>query len=140
MIKPYYMCYNKVMTGYIDNIQDQTLNNDNFRKVLYTGPKSQLVVMSLKPGEDIGMEVHEDVDQFFRIEQGTAKVIIDDSEEVVHDDYAVVVPAGSKHNVINIGDVDLKLYTIYTPPEHKDGTVHKTKEEAMADEHDHYEG
>ena len=128
------------MTGYIDNIQDQTLNNDNFRKVLYTGPNSQLVVMSLKPGEDIGMEVHEDVDQFFRIEQGTAKVIIDDREEVVHDDYAVVVPAGSKHNVINIGDVDLKLYTIYTPPEHKDGTVHKTKEEAMADEHDHYEG
>ncbi len=127
------------MTGYIDNIQDQTLSNDNFRKVLYTGPKSQLVVMSLKPGEDIGMEVHENVDQFFRIEQGTAKVIIDDREEVVHDDYAVVVPAGSKHNVINIGDIDLKLYTIYTPPEHKDGTVHKTKEEAMADEHDHYD-
>ncbi len=127
------------MTGYIDNIQQQTLNNNNFRKILFTGPKSQLVVMSLKPGEDIGEEVHPNIDQFFRIEQGTAKVIIDDREEVVHDDYAIVVPAGSKHNVINIGDVELKLYTIYTPPEHKDGTVQKTKEDAMADEHDHYE-
>jgi len=125
------------MAGYVDNIEKQTLENSNFRKVLFTGPKSQLVVMSLKPGEDIGEEVHSDVDQFLRIEKGKGKVVLDGEETNVEDDWAIVVPAGTKHNLINTSKEELKLYTIYTPPEHKDGTIHKTKKEAMADEHDH---
>ncbi|MBU0572477.1 cupin domain-containing protein [Patescibacteria group bacterium] len=126
------------MAGYITDIEKETKENTNFRKVLFTGPHSQLVVMSLKPGEDIGEEIHSDVDQFIRIEEGEAKVVLDGEETEIKDDWATVIPAGAKHNIINTSqEKELKLYTIYTPAEHKDGTIHKTKEEAMADEHDH---
>ncbi|HRY22586.1 MAG TPA: cupin domain-containing protein [Candidatus Dojkabacteria bacterium] len=118
------------MMGYIDNIEEKTLDNIYFRHVLFTGKNMQLVVMALKPGEDIGEEVHEHVDQFFRIEQGEAKVIIDDQEDVLKEDMVAIVPAGSKHNVINTSNVDLKLYTIYAPPNHPDGTINKDKAEA----------
>ena len=123
---------------YLDNIETETLGNDNFRKVLYTGKHMQLVVMSLKPGEDIGEEVHETVDQFFRVEQGEAKVVIDGEENILKEDMVTIVPAGSLHNVINISDVDLKLYTIYAPPNHPDGTVHKDKAEAEEYEKEHH--
>ena len=122
------------MKGYIDNIEKLTLENENFRKVLYTGKYSQLVLMSLKPNEDIGLEVHPDVDQFFIIEKGQGKVIIDGVEHEVSDGIAVIVPAGSEHNVINTSTESLKLYTIYSPANHKDGTIHETKEIAMASE------
>lgn len=124
--------------GYIDDIEEKTLNNDNFREVLYTGKHMQLVVMSLKPGEDIGEEVHDSVDQFFRVEQGEAKVLIDGKEDILKEDMIVIVPAGSLHNVINNSDIDLKLYTIYAPPNHPDGTVHKDKEEADKYEEEHH--
>ena len=130
---------NKSKYGYMDNIEQATLDNNNFRQVLFTG-KLQLVLMTLQPGEDIGWEIHDDHDQFFRFEAGHGKVYINDEVFEVHDGDAVVVPAGAKHNVENIGDTPLKLYTIYAPPEHKPGTVHKTKAEAMADEEDHFEG
>lgn len=123
------------MKGFKDNIEDLTEENNNFRKVLYTGLHSQLVVMSLKPGEEIGMEVHKESDQFFRFEDGIGKVVIDDNEYEVEDDDAVVVPAGAQHNVVNTSrDEDLKFYTIYSPPHHKDGIVKNTKEEAEANE------
>jgi mannose-6-phosphate isomerase-like protein (cupin superfamily) len=127
------------MTGFVGPIEQLTLANDNFRKVLFTGPFSQLVVMCLQPDEDIGNEVHDDVDQFFRIEQGEAKFLLNNEEEhIVHDGDAVVVPAGTWHNVINNSSTEqMKLYTVYTPPEHPDGTVHKTKAEAEAAEHHH---
>lgn len=121
------------MKGYKNNIEGLTLENDNFRKVLYSGPHSQLVLMSLKPNEEIGMEVHESNDQFFRFEKGEGKVIIDGNEYDVGDGDAVVVPAGAEHNVINSSDsADLKLYTIYSPAHHKDGIVRATKAEAEA--------
>jgi len=117
--------------GYIDNIEDRTLENSNFRKVLFTGGHMQLVVMSLKPLEDIGMEVHDSVDQFFRVEEGLAKFFIDGEEIEAGQENVVIVPAGSAHNVVNaLPDADLKLYTVYAPPNHPDGTVHATKEEA----------
>jgi mannose-6-phosphate isomerase-like protein (cupin superfamily) len=122
---------------YVKNLENDTIENDNFRKVLNTTPKSQLVVMSLLPHEDIGEEVH-DVDQFIRIEQGKGKAVLDGEEFDIENDFAVVVPAGAKHNIINTGDEDMKLYTVYTPPEHKDGTIHKTKADAMADEEDEF--
>ena len=123
------------MKGYKDDIEKLTLANDNFRQVLYSGPHSQLVLMSLKPNEEIGMEVHEDNDQFFRFEKGNGKVIIDGNEYVVADGDAVVVPAGAEHNVINLSNEgDLKLYTIYSPAHHKDGIVRRTKAEAEANE------
>ncbi len=127
------------MTGYVGPIEKETLENDYFRKVLFTGPFSQLVVMCLQPGEEIGNEMHSDVDQFFRIEQGEAKFVLNNAEEhIVHDGDAVVVPAGTWHNVINNSDTEaMKLYTVYTPPEHPDGTIHKTKAEADAAEHHH---
>jgi len=124
------------MAGYIKNIEEETLANDNFRKVLFTAPNSQLVVMCVKPTENIGKEVHT-VDQFIRIEQGEGKAILNGEESELHPDYAVVIPAGTEHNIINTGNSDLKLYTIYSPPEHPDGTIHKTKADAMADESDH---
>tara|TARA_B100000378_G_C18008274_1_gene399698 strand:- start:71 stop:460 length:390 start_codon:yes stop_codon:yes gene_type:complete len=124
------------MTGYIANIEQETLENDNFRKVLFTGNYSQLVVMSVKPGEEIGSEVH-GLDQFIRIEQGHAKVVLDGEESEVSDDWAVIIPAGTKHNVINTGTEDLKLYSLYSPPEHKDGTIHKTKAD---EEEEHFDG
>lgn len=124
--------------GYIDNIEDKTKENSNFRTVLYTGSHMQLVVMSLKPGEDIGEEVHNTVDQFFRFEEGEGKVIIDGEESIVGEDMVVIVPAGSLHNIINTSETeDLKLYTIYAPANHPEGTVHVTREEAMAAEEDH---
>ncbi len=125
--------------GYTDNIEDRTLENSNFRKVLYTGKFMQLVVMSLKPGEDIGEEVHDTVDQFFRIEEGQAKVVMNGEETILTDDMVAIVPAGTLHNVINMSETeDLKLYTIYAPANHPEGTIHVTKEEAMAaEEHEH---
>lgn len=122
------------MKGFNANIEAETLANENFRKVLYTGKHSQLVLMSLLPGEEIGMETHTDNDQFFRFEQGTGKVVIDDNEYEVTDGSAIVVPAGAEHNVINVSDSDkLKLYTIYSPAHHQDGVVRLTKADAMAD-------
>lgn len=119
------------MKGYYGEIEKLTLENSNFRQVLFTGKKTQLVLMSLKPGEEIGEEVHAQIDQFFRFEAGEAKVIIDKQEYKVKDGDAVIVPAGSKHNVVNLSSSqDLKLYTLYSPPNHPDGTVHKTKAEA----------
>lgn len=121
--------------GYKDNIETLTKENTNFRKVLYTGEQSQLVLMSLLPGEDIGSEVHPDNDQFFRFEAGTGKVIINDTEYEVEDGSAVVVPKGATHNVINTStDTALKLYTIYSPAHHKDGIVRETKLEASSNE------
>jgi mannose-6-phosphate isomerase-like protein (cupin superfamily) len=123
------------MKGFKNNIEMLTVENSAFRQVLYTGPHSQLVLMSLKPNEDIGMEVHEENDQFFRFEKGQGKVIIDGNEYEVKDGDAVVVPAGAEHNVINSQDSEeLKLYTIYSPAHHKDGIMRATKEEAEANE------
>jgi len=123
------------MRGFKENIEKLTLENGNFRKVIYTGPHSQLVLMSLKSNEEIGMEVHPDNDQFFRFEAGKGKVIIDGNEYEVADGDAVVIPAGAEHNVINLSDAEpLKMYTIYSPAHHRDGIVHSTKEEAMADD------
>jgi len=123
------------MKGYTTNIEKDTLENENYRKVLYTSKHSQLVLMSLKPGEEIGMEVHSDNDQFFRIEKGQGKCIIDGNEYDLEDGVAIVVPAGSQHNVINVSDSEeLKLYTIYSPAHHKDGIVRTTKAEAEANE------
>jgi mannose-6-phosphate isomerase-like protein (cupin superfamily) len=122
------------MHGFNGNIEQETLANNNFRKVLYTGKNSQLVLMSLKPKEEIGMEVHQDNDQFFRFEQGNGKCVIDGNEYQVSDGSAIIVPAGAKHNVINTSkDTELKMYTIYSPPHHRDGVVHKTKAEAETD-------
>lgn len=128
------------MPGYSINIEEATLDNDLFRKVLFTGSRSQLVLMTLQPGEDIGMEVHPDNDQFFRFESGQGKVIIDGKEHLVEDGSAVIVVAGSEHNVINTSNTEpLKLYTIYSPAHHPDGTVHETKAIAMeAEEHEHH--
>ena len=127
------------MKGFIGDIEKLTLENSFFRQVIYTGSHAQLVLMSLKPGEEIGLEVHNNVDQFFRFEKGNGKVIIDEEEFQVSDGVAVIVPAGSEHNVINTSDEDdLKLYTIYSPPNHPDKTIHKTKAEAdAAESHDH---
>lgn len=123
------------MKGFFTNIEKETLENENFRKVLYTSKHSQLVLMSLRPNEEIGMEVHPDNDQFFRFEKGEGKVIIDDNEYLVSDGSAIVVPAGAHHNVINTSSTEpLKLYTIYSPAHHKDGIVRATKEEAEANE------
>lgn len=123
--------------GFKANIEDLSQENTNFRKVLYTGAHSQLVLMSLLPGEDIGMEVHKENDQFFRFEEGSGKVVIDGTEYEVEDDDAVVVPAGSEHNVINTSESEsLKFYTIYSPAHHKDQIVRATKEEAMVNEAD----
>jgi mannose-6-phosphate isomerase-like protein (cupin superfamily) len=123
------------MKGFSSNIETLTLENDNFRKVLYTGKHSQLVLMCLAPKEDIGMEVHTDNDQFFRFEKGLGKCIIDGNEYEVKDGSAIVVPAGAQHNIINVSATDsLKLYTIYSPAHHKDGIVRTTKKEAEANE------
>ena len=125
------------MTGYVSSIEKATLKNSYFRQVLFTGKHAQLVVMCLQPNEEIGNEVHPTTDQFFRIEEGDAKFVLNGKEEhSVHDGDAVVVPAGTYHNVINTSSAKpLKLYTIYSPPQHPDGTVHKTKSEAQAAEH-----
>jgi len=124
------------MTGYVGSIEKTTEQNDYFRRVIFTGKHAQLVVMCLQGGEEIGKEVHDTVDQFFRIEEGSAKFVFDDKEEhLVREGDAVVVPAGTHHNVINASETKpLKLYTIYSPPNHPDGTIHKTKAEADAAE------
>jgi mannose-6-phosphate isomerase-like protein (cupin superfamily) len=128
------------MKGYVTSIEKETRNNSNFRRVLYTGHYSQLVLMSLKPGEEIGAETHDDVDQFFRFEQGVGKVIIDKAEHNVRDGDGVIVPAGALHNVVNASKtMDLRLYTIYSPPEHQDKIVRKTKAEAIKKE-EHFDG
>jgi len=121
------------MKGYVNNIEKLTLENENFRKVLYTAPHSQLVLMSIAPNEDIGEEVHH-LDQFLRIEKGTGKAVLNDIEYLLEDGSAVVVPAGVKHNIINTSDSEpLKLYSIYSPAEHRDGVIHATKQDALAD-------
>lgn len=127
------------MKGFIDDIEARTESNPDFRRVVYTGPHLQLVLMSLNPGEDIGEEVHHDVDQFFRVESGTGEVHIDGRATKVVSDVAILVPAGARHNLVNTGTRPLKVYTLYAPPEHADGTVHHTKAEAMA-AHEHFEG
>jgi mannose-6-phosphate isomerase-like protein (cupin superfamily) len=116
-----------------------TVANEDFRRVLYTGEHLQLVLMTLQPGEEIGAETHEDRDQFFRIEEGSGEIHIDGKANRVEDDFAVIVPAGALHNVVNTGDRPLRLYTIYGPPEHVDGTVHRTKADADA-AHEHFDG
>ena len=129
------------MKGYCENIEQVTVANEDFRQVLYTGKYLQLVLMTLKPGEEIGEEVHEDRDQFFRIEEGQGTVYIDGAPNAVEDDFAVIVPAGARHNVVNSGNAPLRLYTLYGPPEHKDKVVHKTKEQADRDhENDEWNG
>lgn len=126
------------MIGFIDNIEEKTLTNTFFRQVIYTGQYAQLVLMCLQPNEDIGIEIHETVDQFFRIEAGEGKVILSGEEHPVKDGSAIIVPAGTQHNLINTSSTSqLKLYTIYSPPHHKDGVIHKTKAEALADTTDH---
>ena len=128
------------LKGYVVVIEKETKKNTDFRHVLYTGKHSQLVLMSIKPSEEIGEETHDDVDQFFRFEEGEGKVIIDGAEHRVKDGNGVIVPAGARHNVINTSKlVNLKLYTIYSPPEHQDGVVRHTKKEAMASE-EHFDG
>ena len=124
------------MKGYIVNIEKETLENNNFRKVLYTAKNSQLVLMSIEVGDDIGAETHH-LDQFIRIEQGNAKAVLDGVESELPADHAVVILAGTEHNIINTGDEPLKLYSVYSPPEHKDGTIHATKAEAVEE---HFDG
>jgi mannose-6-phosphate isomerase-like protein (cupin superfamily) len=118
------------MKGFIADIEDRTERNNDFRRVLYTGPNLQLVVMSLQPGEEIGEEVHEDRDQFFRVEEGTGAIVLDGRETRIEADMVVLVPAGARHNLRNTGTKALKVYTLYAPPEHEDGTVHRTKADA----------
>ena len=127
------------MRGFVGNIEEQTKSNSDFRRVLYTGHQLQLVLMSLPPGEDIGEEVHADRDQFLRIEDGEGEVWIDGRMTSVEDDFGIVVPAGARHNVRNTGDRPLRLYTLYAPPEHAEGTVHRTKSDALASE-EHFTG
>jgi mannose-6-phosphate isomerase-like protein (cupin superfamily) len=128
------------MTGYHTDIEKKSLENGYFREVLFTGPHSQLVVMSLEPGEEIGRETHPDTDQFIRVEAGQGKAVLDGQEYELADGSALVIPAGAEHNVINTSSTEsLKLYTVYTPPEHPDGTVHKTKAEADEYEREHHQ-
>ena len=127
------------MQGFVADIEKLTVENTDFRRVLYTGKYLQLVLMTLQPGEEIGEEVHEDHDQFFRIESGSGEVRIDGKATAIKDDDAVIVPAGARHNVVNTGDRPLTLYTLYGPPEHRDGVVHATKPEAERDD-EHFDG
>jgi mannose-6-phosphate isomerase-like protein (cupin superfamily) len=128
------------MRGWVGDIEQATIENETFRTVLFTGEHTQLTVMSIAPGDDIGLEIHEDHDQFLRVERGSARVELGPSEDQldeVHDveaDWAVIVPAGTWHNVVNTGDGELKVYSLYSPPEHPDGTVHRTKADAEAAE------
>lgn len=121
------------MKGYIVDIEKESLSNEDFRRVLYTAKNSQLVLMSLKPGEEIGSEVHR-LDQFIRCESGQGKAILDGVEHAISDGYAVVVPSGAMHNIVNTGAEAMKLYTVYSPPNHRDGVVHKAKADAEKDE------
>ena len=131
------------MLGWVADIEKTTIDNGHFRSVVYTGAHTQLTVMRLKPGEDIGWEAHDHLDQFLRVEQGSGRVELGKSEDSVDEthevgpDWAIIVPAGIWHNLVNTGSDDVKLYSLYSPPEHPDGTVHETKEIAEAAEHDH---
>jgi mannose-6-phosphate isomerase-like protein (cupin superfamily) len=127
------------MKGFVGNIEDLTEDNTDFRRIIYTGKKLQLVLMSIEPGGEIGEEVHNGRDQFFRIEEGEGEVLIDGNRSKIGADDAVLVPAGARHNIVNTGSEPLRLYTIYGPPEHRDGTVHATKAEAHAAE-EHFDG
>ena len=127
------------MKGLVEDIEKHTKKNEDFRHVLYTGKYIQLVLMALKPGEEIGEEIHAEHDQFFRIEKGNGEVWIDGKRTEIKSDDAIIVPAGASHNVINTGDKFLKLYTLYGPPEHRDGVVQATKAEAEAEE-EHFDG
>ncbi len=126
------------MKGFIKNIEDISIKNEEFRQVLYTAVNIQLVVMSLKPKEEIGMEIHE-LDQFFRVEEGTGEALLDGVRTDISAGFAVLVPAGTNHNIINTGSVPLKLYTLYAPPNHRDGVVHHTRTEAEKD-NEHFDG
>ncbi|MEK7531090.1 MAG: cupin domain-containing protein [Patescibacteria group bacterium] len=126
------------MKGYVTNIEKDTLANEDFRRVLYTAKNSQLVLMSLLSGEEIGAEVHQ-LDQFIRVERGQGKAVLDGAEYILSDGYVIVVPAGARHNIINTGAEAMKLYTLYAPPNHKDGTVHHSKADAAGDE-EHFDG
>jgi len=125
-------------TGYVKDIESLAISNKEFRKVLYTAQHCQLVVMALKPKEEIGMEVHK-LDQFFRVEEGSGEAVLDGARTAIHAGFAVIVPAGTNHNIINTGNVPLKLYTLYAPPNHRDGVVHATRADAEAD-HEHFDG
>jgi mannose-6-phosphate isomerase-like protein (cupin superfamily) len=127
------------MKGFVDDIEDRTERNSDFRHVLYTGKHLQLVLMALEPGEEIGEEVHADRDQFFRVEKGKGEIWIDGTRTKIDGDWGIVVPAGARHNIKNTGEKPLKLYTLYGPPEHADRTVHATKADAMRTE-EHFAG
>lgn len=127
------------MKGYVINIEKATKENKYFRKVLYTAKHSQLVLMTLKPGEEIGEETHT-LDQFIRIEEGKGRAILDGAEHKIGSGSAIVIPAGTKHNVINDVGGEMRLYTVYSPPEHKDGVVHRGKADALADKEDYFDG
>jgi mannose-6-phosphate isomerase-like protein (cupin superfamily) len=127
-----------IMKGYVQDIESLAIKNDDFRRVLYTAENCQLVLMALKPKEEIGAEVHK-LDQFFRVEEGSGEVVLDGVRTAIRAGFAVVVPAGTNHNIINTGSVSLKLYTIYAPPNHRDGVVHHTRADAEAD-NEHFDG
>ena len=126
------------MKGFVKNIEALSVANSNFRQVLYTAQNCQLVVMSLKPKEDIGMEVHK-LDQFFRVEEGSGEAILDGVHKPIGTGFAIIVPAGTKHNIVNTGSASMKLYTLYAPPNHRDGVIHRTKADAEADK-EHFDG
>jgi mannose-6-phosphate isomerase-like protein (cupin superfamily) len=126
------------MKGFVQDIEGLAVRNEKFRQVLYTAKNCQLVLMALKPKEDIGVEIHK-LDQFFRVEAGTGEVILDGVHTPIRDGFAIVVPAGTQHNVVNTGDVPMKLYTLYAPPNHRDGVVHLTRADAMQDK-EHFDG
>ena len=127
------------MKGFVADIEELTQENTDFRRVLYTGTNLQLVLMAIEPGEEIGEEVHEDRDQFFRVEKGKGEVLIDGNRSKIKRDDAVIVPAGARHNIVNTGNKPLQLYTLYAPPDHRDGMVHITKADAEATE-EHFDG
>jgi len=126
------------MKGFVQNVEDLAIKNDDFRKVLYTAPNCQLVLMALKPKEEIGAEVHK-LDQFFRVEQGSGEAVLDGVRTPIQEGFAVVIPAGTNHNIVNTGTVPMKLYTLYSPPNHRDGVVHHTRAGAEAD-NEHFDG
>ena len=127
------------MVGYVTNIEEDTLENEDYRRVLFTGRNTQLVLMTVQPGDETGLETHEEHDQFIRVESGEGRAILDGQEYTLADGSALVIPAGAEHNVINTSSTKpLKLYTVYTPPEHPDGTIHKNKAEAEENEREHH--
>jgi mannose-6-phosphate isomerase-like protein (cupin superfamily) len=126
------------MNGFIQDIESLAVKNDDFRQVIYTAKFSQLVLMALKPKEDIGAEVHK-LDQFFRVEEGSGEAVLDGVRTAIREGFAVIVPAGTNHNIINTGNVPMKLYTLYSPPNHRDGVVHHTRADAVAD-NEHFDG